>query len=69
MGQSPITPSTDEDKRIYKLEQLREAARLDERERREELEEEKEAVKNFWKAVQAGILIVSAVVIAYFVFF
>lgn len=69
MGESPITPSTDEDKRIYKLEQLREAARLDERERREELEEEKEAVKNFWKAVQAGILIVSAVVIAYFVFF
>ncbi len=69
MGQSPITPSTDEDKRIYKLEQLREAARLDERERREELEEEKEAVKNFWKAVQAGIFIVSAVVIAYFVFF
>lgn len=69
MGESPITPSTDEDKRIYKLEQLREAARLDERERREELEEEKEAVKNFWKSVQAAILIVSAVIVAYFVFF
>lgn len=69
MSESPITPVTDEEKRIYEAERLREAARLDEREWREELEEEKDEIKNMWKAIQAGILIVSAMVVVYLVFF
>lgn len=68
MSESP-TPVTDEEKRIYEVERLREAARLDERERREELEEEKDEIKNLWKGIRAGILIVSAMVVVYFVFF
>lgn len=68
MSESP-TPVTDEEKRIYEVERLREAARLDERERRQELEEEKDEIKNLWKGIRAGILIVSAMVVVYFVFF
>lgn len=56
-------------RRIYALEQIREAARLDEQERREDLEEEKDEIKNLWKAIRAGILIVSAIFVAYFIFF
>ena len=55
--------------RIYREEQIREAARLDEQERREELEEEKEEKKQFWKGIRAGIFIVCAVVVTYFIFF
>ena len=72
MSESP-TPVTDEEKRIYEVERLREAARLDERERREELEKAKYIkrieIKNLWKGIRAGILIVSAMVVVYFVFF
>lgn len=61
---------TEEKARIlYEVERVREGARLDEQERREDLEEEKDEIKNLWKAIRAGILIVSAIVVAYFVFF
>lgn len=63
------TTNTDEAKRIYEMERLREAARLDERERREDLEEEKDEIKNFWKGVRAAIFIVSAIIVAYLIFF
>lgn len=56
-------------KQIYAIERVREAARLDEQEKREDLEEEKDEIKNLWKAIRAGILIVSAIVVTYLVFF
>lgn len=59
----------DEERRIYYEELIRETARLDEQERREDLEEEKEEIKDFWKGIRAGILIISAIAVAYFIFF
>lgn len=56
-------------KRLYAIERVKEAARLDEQEMREDLEEEKDEIKNLWKAIRAGILIVSAIVVTYLVFF
>lgn len=55
--------------RIYEEERLREAARLDEKEYREELEEEKEEIKQRWIAIRAAIFILGAVAVAYVVFF
>lgn len=54
---------------IYEEERLREAARLDEREQREDIEEKKEEIKNMIKAIRASILIVCAIAVAYFIFF
>ncbi|WP_054949263.1 hypothetical protein [Numidum massiliense] len=55
--------------RVYEEESLREAARLDERERREDIEEEKDERKQFWTGVRAAIFIGCAGVIAYYIFF
>lgn len=63
------SPLSKRAKRIYELERLREAARLDEQERREDLEEEKEDIKDFWRGMRSAILIVSALLIAYAIFF
>lgn len=63
------TGLTGKAKHIYEMERLREAARLDEQERREDIEDEKDEIKDMWKAIRAGILIVSAIAVAYLVFF